>query len=75
MPREATDEMNAAERVSERVRSRAGAVGFLSIVPLVPIMLWLGVRNMPVFALVVMTWFAAAAREYRAALQPGRATA
>jgi eukaryotic-like serine/threonine-protein kinase len=70
MPREATDEMNAAERASERVRSRAGAIGFLAIVPLVPIMLWLGVRNMPVFALVVTAWLAAAAFQIVNARRP-----
>ena len=61
MPPEAMAEMAAEERGFERVRARAGAIGFFAWIAFVPIMLVIGIRSVPEFALCTFAWATAGA--------------
>jgi serine/threonine protein kinase len=60
MPREARDEMHAAERVAGRERSRVGAIAFLAWFAFVPLFFVNGVRSVPALILMSAAWLAAA---------------
>jgi serine/threonine-protein kinase len=70
MPKDAMEEIHAAERAQERVRSRVGAMGFLAWIPFIPLFLWLGLRNVPAFLAVTSTWLVAAAFQIHNARHP-----
>jgi serine/threonine-protein kinase len=61
MPPEAIEEMAAEERGFERVRARAGALGFFMWLAFVPFMVFIGVRSALDFALCTAAWAIASA--------------
>ncbi len=67
MPPEAVLEMTAEERGFERVRARAGAIGFLAWLAFMPFMLVVGIRSVTDFVLCSCAWvFAGGAMTYLA---------
>ncbi len=60
LPKEAVDDIRAAERGLQRVRARAGGFAFLTWMFFVPIALIQGVQNMTFFVLATLAWAASA---------------
>ena len=60
-PAEAIEDIQATERAFDRVRAKAGAIGFAAWLAFVPIMLIHGIRNMPMFIVSTVAWLGASA--------------
>jgi serine/threonine protein kinase len=58
-PAEAIEDINATERAFDRVRRKAGAVGFAAWLLFVPLMIVHGIRSMPMFLVSTGAWLSA----------------